>query len=166
MLQLQVDLNFDLLEFKKSLISKSSVFQKMLILKLIRTHTSWELVKVWIFNSSEFQYFKASIPNLSNEWQMSLFIEKFHGLVGLDSFARWACACAWVRLHIELGLKPICLLGLGLDPFAHWAWTKAYLFVRFVAICLLNLNWVLLNKLNYPKSNKKTIIIIIFVVMM
>ena len=116
MLLLQVNLNFDLLKFKESLIFQ--VFNLSEVVDLEQTCTSWKLVEIWIFNSSELQYFRASILPLTkdplNEWQMSLFTEKFHGLyVGLDPFSCWAWTWAHLLVGIELGL--VFLLGLSLD---------------------------------------------------
>ena len=75
--------------------SKSSIFQKMMISKLIRTCTSWKL-----YRSLNLQFFSTS--------ELQFFIQP------KDSIYReilWTLG----------GLWPICLLGLDFDQFTCWA---------------------------------------------
>ena len=112
--------------------SKSSIFQKMMISKLIRTCTSWELYRslnLQFFKASVLQSFISSFNKRSLEWmtKVSTYRENLWTLCGLGPICLLSCwAWTWAWAHFLSGLRPLCL---------------AWFFIR-------GLNWV--GKLDYP----------------
>ena len=117
-------------------------FRRM-IFRLMITCTSWEPSKVFVFNSSELRFF-SSIPGpLKMNEKVSIYRESRWALGGLGPICLLgglrpgpicllglgldpsACwAWAWTCFLDGFGLGPICSIGLGLDPFAWWARTR------------------------------------------